>query len=36
MRKNPHGKILREEPEEQYLSTIPKSCPFTNILYFIC
>ena len=26
MRKSPHGKILREEPKEQHLITIPKSC----------
>ena len=26
MRKNPHGKILKGEPKEQYLSTVPKSC----------
>ena len=26
MRKNSHGKILREKPKEQYLSTVPKSC----------
>jgi len=27
MRKNPHGKILRGILKEQYLSTVPKSCP---------
>ena len=27
MRKNPHGIILKEEPKEQYLSTVPKFCP---------
>ena len=27
MRKNPHDKILKGEPKEQYLSTIPKSSP---------
>ena len=26
MRKNPHGRILKGEPKEQYLSNIPKSC----------
>ena len=26
MRKNPHGWILKGEPKEQHLSTIPKSC----------
>ena len=31
MRKNPHGKILRGEPKEQYLSTVLKSCPYWNI-----
>ena len=34
MRKNLHGRILREEPEEQHLSTIPKSCPFTKYTIF--
>ena len=24
MRKNPHGKILKGEPKEQHLSTVPK------------
>ena len=28
MRKNPYGKILKWEPKEQYLSTVPKSCSF--------
>ena len=28
MRKNLHGKILKEEPKEQHLSTIPKSYSF--------
>ena len=27
MRKNPHGIILKDEPKEQYLSTVPKFCP---------
>ena len=27
MRKNPHGRILREELKKQYLNTVPKSCP---------
>ena len=26
MRKNPHDRILKKEPKEQYLSTVPKSC----------
>ena len=26
MRKNPHDRILKEEPKEQHLSTVPKSC----------
>ena len=30
MRKNPHGKILGRKLNEQYLSTIPKSCPKIN------
>ena len=25
MKKNSHGKILKGEPKEQYLNTIPKS-----------
>ena len=27
MRKNPHGKILKMKLKEQYISTVPKSCP---------
>ena len=27
MRKNSHGKILREKPKEQHLNTVPKSYP---------
>ena len=27
MRKIPHDRILREEPKEQHLSIVPKSCP---------
>ena len=27
MRKNSHDRILRGELKEQYLSTVPKSCP---------
>ena len=30
MRKNPHDRILREEPKEQYLSTVLKSCKKKN------
>ena len=26
MRKKPYGRILRREPKEQHLSTIPKFC----------
>ena len=26
MRKNSHGRILKGEPKEQHLSTVPKSC----------
>ena len=33
MRKKPHGRILREEPKEQHLNTVPKFCPF--ILFYI-
>jgi len=32
MRKNPHGKILRGEPKEQHLSTVPKSFSFYYIV----
>ena len=28
MRENLHGRILKGEPNEQHLSTIPKSCFF--------
>ena len=31
-KKNPHGRILRGEPMEQYLSTVPKSCPYMNTI----
>ena len=30
MRKNSHGKILKEEPKEQHLIIIPKSCPYIS------
>ena len=34
MRKNPHGRILKREPKEYYLSTVPKSCPlFQMVIY---
>ena len=33
MNKNPHGRILKEEPKEQHLSTVLKSC---NILKCVC
>ena len=26
MRKNPHDRILKGEPKEQHLNTVPKSC----------
>ena len=32
MRKNLHDRILKEEPKEQHLSTVPKSC--SNIYTF--
>ena len=40
MRKNSHDKILKRDPKEQYLSTVPKSCSNLNIvgshfLYFV-
>ena len=31
MRKNPHGRILKMEPKEQHLSTVPKFYSFKNI-----
>ena len=30
MRKNQHGKILKEEPKKQHLSTVLKSCSQKN------
>ena len=33
MRKNLHGSILKNEPKEQHLSTVPKSC-FILIAFF--
>jgi len=33
MRKNSHGRILREEPKEQHLSTVPKSFPTEKLMY---
>ena len=30
MRKNSHGKILRGEPKEQHITTVPKSCSSMN------
>ena len=27
MKKNPYGRFLRDEPKEQYISIVPKSCP---------
>ena len=32
MKKNSHGRILRNEPKEQYLNTITKSCPLKIVL----
>ena len=26
MRKNPHDRILKREPKEHHLSSVPKSC----------
>jgi len=34
MRKNPHSRILREEPEKQHLSIVPKSCSCLFIYLF--
>ena len=31
MRKNPHGRNLKEEPKKQNLSTVLKFCPKNNI-----
>ena len=33
MRKKPHGKILKEEPKEQYLNIIPLSLSLSLSLY---
>ena len=35
MRKNPHGRILREKLKEQHLSTVLKSCLRENKVKFI-
>ena len=35
MRKKPHGRILRGEPKEQHLSSVPKSCSSSIIPLFI-
>ena len=32
MKKNPHGRILRGEPKEQYLNIVPKSFPIENMI----
>ena len=32
MRKNPHDRILRGEPKEQYLNIVPKSFPIENMI----
>jgi len=41
MKKNPHNKILKGEPKEQHLSTVPKFCSFLwkywkNFLTSVC
>ena len=36
MRKNPHGRILKGEPKEQHLITVPKSCSLSNISGILC
>ena len=33
--KNPHSRILKEEPKEQHLSTVPKSCSYIYIYIYI-
>ena len=35
MTKNLYARILREKPNEQHLSTIPKSCPYIYIYIYI-
>ena len=35
MRKNLHDRILEEELNEQYLRTVPKSCPYIYIYIYI-
>ena len=32
MRKNSYGRILKEEPKEQHLSIVPKSCSNLKII----
>ena len=36
MRKNPHDRISKLEPKEQYLSTVLKSCSTSFILFKLC
>ena len=31
MRKQPHNRILGEEPKEQHLSIVPKFCSIGNV-----
>ena len=31
MRKNPHSRILKNEPKKQHLNIVPKSCPILII-----
>ena len=33
IRKNPRGRILRIKLKEQYLSTVPKSCPIGKMIF---
>ena len=33
MRKNLYGRIIREQPKEQHLNTVPKSCSFHYIWF---
>ena len=33
MRKNPHDRIFKDEPKEQHLNTVSKSC---SLRYYTC
>ena len=35
MKKNPHGRILKREPKQHHLNTVPKSCSYIYVSYNI-